>query len=61
VIWGADAAIQVKRGANVVATYTYSGDIDYRGLSLNVDVAASLSIATLNANSHRVGAKQGRN
>src|SRR5215831_18923393 len=53
-IWASDAYIQVKRGANVVATYTYSGDIDYAGLSSNVDVAESLNVATLNTNCHLV-------
>jgi len=54
VIWGTDIPIKVTRGANVVIVLTQAGDIDFAGLSINLDSAASINVANLTANSFLV-------
>jgi hypothetical protein len=51
VVWGTDANIQIKRGANVVMVLTQSGDVDLAGLAVNLFPTAGINVATLNANS----------
>lgn len=56
-VWGCDGAghIQVKRGANLVAVFDSTGQVDWAGagLALNVDKTANLQIQFIgSANSY---------